>query len=117
MTLDIVSIIDKSPLTHFSSSYKSKLINKIKENFTEIQQQLYLANFYCYLEYDTEKDFVINLDDIWKWIGYERKDHGKRTLKKHFNENENFIIKNEETISPKIEENKTYEKKQNLAYI
>jgi hypothetical protein len=33
-----------------SNDYNNKLLNKIKR-FTEHQQQLFVASFYCYLKY------------------------------------------------------------------
>ena len=65
-SFDIVDLIDKNPINRLSKSYNSKFIEKIKENFTENEQQLYLVNFYCYLKYDSEIDFVIYLNKVWK---------------------------------------------------
>ena len=83
-TLDIVNLIDKNSITRLSKDYDNKLINKIKTSFTDTQQQLFVASFYCYLNYDTKKDFVIDFDNVWKWLGYNRKADGKRVLEKHF---------------------------------
>jgi hypothetical protein len=82
--LDIVKLIEKNSLTRLSKDYESKLINKIKTNFTDTQQQLFVASFYCFLNYDSKKDFVINFDNVWKWIGFSRKDSAKKLLEKHF---------------------------------
>lgn len=64
-TVDIVSLIDKNPIIRLTTSHNSKLIERIKETFTPEQQQLFVANFYCYLNFDTEKDFVINIMYIY----------------------------------------------------
>lgn len=45
---------------------------------------MFLSSFYCYLNYDKEQDFVIKLNDIWKWLGFSRIDLCKRVLEKHF---------------------------------
>ena len=63
-SLDIVKLIEKNSLTRLSKDYESKLINKIKTNFTDTQQQLFVASFYCFLNYDSKKDFVINFDNV-----------------------------------------------------
>ena len=83
-SLDIINLIDKNSITRLSKDYDNKLINKIKTSFTDTQQQLFVASFYCYLNYDTEKDFVIDFDNVWKWLGYNRKADGKRVLERHF---------------------------------
>ena len=82
--LDIVQLIHNSPLTKLSNEFQTKLVNKIRETFTEDQQQLFVASFYSYLNYNTKTDFVINLDDIWKWCGFARKDPAKRLIEKIF---------------------------------
>ena len=68
--LDIVNLIERNPLVNLSRDYQNKFINKIKQRFNNEQQQLFVASFYCYLNHDSEKDFVIDMDDIWKWIGF-----------------------------------------------
>ena len=82
--LNIVELIEKSPLTRLSKSYQSAFINKIKDSFTESQQSLFVSSFYCYLNYNSKTDFVIDLDNVWKWLGFSRKDPAKRVLEKHF---------------------------------
>lgn len=46
-----------------------------------------LSNFFCYLQHDAIADFLIDLDTIWKWVGFARKDNAK-----HFKENIDFIV-------------------------
>lgn len=84
-TLNIVKIInDSNSATILSEKYSAKLLTKIKENFTISQQQMYVANFYCFLNHDSDKDFIIDFDNVWKWVGFTRKDNGKKLLEKFF---------------------------------
>jgi hypothetical protein len=82
--LNIVELIENNPLSKLSNSYNSKLLNKIKENFTGYEQQLFVSSFYCYLNYDKNMDFMVDMDDIWKWLGFSTKQHLERVLEKHF---------------------------------
>ncbi len=82
--LNIVELIEKNPISKLSKAYNSKLINKIQDNFTGFEQQLFVSSFYCYLNYDKNIDFVLDLDDIWKWLGFSQKDAAKRVLDKNF---------------------------------
>ena len=84
MELDIVELIEKNPITKFSSHYNSKFLTKIKETFSSFEQQLFLTSFYCYLNYDYKKDFIIDLDNVWKWLGFSNKAHAKRLLENYF---------------------------------
>ena len=83
-TLDIVKLIEKNPITRLSKDYQSSLITKVKAKFNDPEQQLFVASFYCYLNHNSNKDFIIVFDDIWKWVGFSRKDHAKRIIDKYF---------------------------------
>ena len=82
--LNIVELIEKNPISKLSKAYNSKLINKIQENFSGFEQQLFVSSFYCYLNYDKNIDFVVDLDDIWKWLGFSQKIRAKECLEKYF---------------------------------
>ena len=82
--LNIVELIEKNPISKLSNAYNNKLINKIKDNFTDFESQLFVSSFYCYLNYDKNIDFVVDLDDIWKWLGFSTKQNSERVLEKHF---------------------------------
>ena len=81
---DIVNLIEQSPITKLSGDYHNKLITKIKETFNDTQQQMFVASFYCYLNCDKKNDFVIDLDNVWKWLGFSQKVRAKELLEKHF---------------------------------
>jgi len=92
-TLNIVKLInDSNSATILSEKYSAKLLTKIKENFTSSQQQMYVANFYCFLNHDSDKDFIIDFDNVWKWVGFTRKDNGKKLLEKFFKLNIDYKI-------------------------
>ena len=48
------------------------------------EQQLFLSSFYCYLKYDKLNDYVIDLDNVWKWLGFSTNGHSKYLLEKQF---------------------------------
>ena len=92
MSVDIVNLIESNPITKFTGDYQSKLVEKVKNNFTEYEQQIFLASFYCYLKYDYKNDFVIDLDNVWKWLGFQQKYHAKYLLEKQFIINNHYKI-------------------------
>ena len=83
-TFNIVELIEQNPITKLNGNYQNKIIDKIKEKFTEIEQQMFVASFYSYLKYDSTNDFVIDLDDVWKWLGFAQKVKAKILLENHF---------------------------------
>ena len=58
-SLNIVELIETNPITRLSNTYQNKLLTKIKERFTDDEQQIFVASFYCYLNYHDE--FIIDL--------------------------------------------------------
>ena len=95
MSLNIIKLIEKdNQISNLSDNCENRLINKIKDKFKETDQQLFIASFYCFLKYDTKKDFVIDFDNVWKWMGFSRKDPAKRLLEKNFNIETDYQLKN-----------------------
>jgi len=90
--VNIVQLIEKNSITRLSGEYENKLINKVKETFSATEQQIFLGSFYCFLNYDSKKDFVVDFDIVWKWCGFSRKSDGKRVLDKHFTIDIDYII-------------------------
>jgi hypothetical protein len=81
---NIIELIENNPVTRLSNTYQNKLITKIKTNFTNSEQQMFVASFYCYLNYNSKTDFVIDLDNVWKWLGFSTKQKAKELLEKNF---------------------------------
>ena len=45
---------------------------------------MFVSSFYCYLNYDKNIDFIVDLDDVWKWLGFSQKIRAKECLDKYF---------------------------------
>jgi len=101
-TFNIVKVIESNPNTKLSSTYNNKLIEKIKNNFTLEEQKLYIVSFYSYLNYDEFNDFVIDLDDVWKWLEFTNKANAKILLEKHFTNNIDY----KSLLDPSIKQKK-----------
>ena len=67
-------------------------MTKIKAKFTETEQQLFVASFYGFLNYDSNTDFVIDLDDVWKWLEFSTKQKAKMLLESQFVKDKDYII-------------------------
>ena len=92
MSVDIVNLIENNPITKLNGNYQSKLIEKVQKNFNNYEQQMFVASFYCYLKHDKKNDFIIDLDDIWKWLGFQQKVKAKVLLEKHFVINKDYKL-------------------------
>lgn len=89
-TFNIVEAIETKANNKLSNTYNNKLIEKIKNNFTEEEQKLYIVSFYSYLNYDEFTDFVVDLDDVWKWLEFTNKANAKILLEKYFIKNKDY---------------------------
>lgn len=113
LPVNIVSLVELNPL-ELTNTYQVKLLEKIKTSFTSFEQHSFLASFYCYLNYDEMNDFVIDLDNIWKWIGFSTKQMAFLLLEKNFTIDRDYKLLLNELIKQKtdnveeeiIEENK-----------
>jgi hypothetical protein len=91
-SFDVVDLIENNPISKLSTTYQNKLLTKIKEKFTESEQQIFVASFYGFLNYDTTNDFVIDLDDVWKWLDFSTKQKSKMLLEAQFVKDTDYII-------------------------
>lgn len=91
MSVDIVNLIESNPLTKLTGNYQSSMVDKMKANFNTYEQQMFLSSFYCYLNYN-DANYVIDLDNVWEWMGFQQKYHAKHLLEKYFCNNNDYKI-------------------------
>ena len=89
---NIINLIEKNSITILNKTYENILVQKIQETFSTKEQQIFLTSFFAYLNYNSKKDFVIDFDSVWKWVGFSRKDHAKTLLEKYFTKDINFQV-------------------------
>ena len=87
----------------------TKLQDMLNLEFTNEEQQIFLQHFAGFLNKDDE--FIINIEFIFKWIGFGRKDHAKRLLEKYFIINSDYKITLNSVVSPPKGENLKRDKK------
>ena len=84
-------MIENIPITRLSTTYQCRLLERLKERFTEKDQQMFLTSFYGYLNYNSRTDYVIDLDTIWEWCGFTQKVSAKKLLEKNFIKDKDYI--------------------------
>ena len=87
--VDIKTLIQTSTIEIYD---KTKLVEKLQEHFSDDEQRLYVCNLFLFLNYHPINDFIINLENVWKFIGFSNKANAKRLLKQHFTENKDYKI-------------------------
>ena len=98
--INIVELIETNPIINLSKTYNIKILEKIQQEFSNFEQKLFISSFYCYLNYKLD-NFIIDLDNIWNWLGFAQKVTAKRMLLKNFVENKDYI-KLESTLNDTI---------------
>jgi hypothetical protein len=88
--MNIVELIENTPIIRLSGTYQHRLLEKLQERFTENEQQMFISSFYGYLNYNSITDYVIDFDTIWKWIGYTKKTNAKRMLEENLRINQDY---------------------------
>jgi len=91
-TLNLVDLIENNPVTKLSKAYNGRLLSRIKATFTDSEQQLFVAGFYCSLNYNKRTDFIIDLDNVWKWLDFQQKSNAKYLLEKHYTINTDYKV-------------------------
>jgi hypothetical protein len=90
-SFNIVDLIEHNPISKLSATYQNKLLTKIQAKFSETEQQLFVASFYGFLNYDPNNDFVIDLDDVWRWLEFSTKQKAKMLLEIHFVKEQDYV--------------------------
>lgn len=54
-SFNIVELIENNPITRLSGTYQNNLLAKIKAKFTDNEQQMFVASFYCFFESQSKK--------------------------------------------------------------
>lgn len=68
-----------------------KLTNMLLSEFTTQEQRLFVESFQMYLTHGTDDSlYVVDLDDIWEWLGFSRRENAMRLFLKKFEKNVDY---------------------------
>jgi phage anti-repressor protein len=90
-TINFTELVKNSNTT-LSLGLQTKIVDKLNETFSEQEQHWYVANLYMYMNYHATNDYPINLEDVFKMIGFANKGNAMKTIKSNFVENEDYKI-------------------------
>jgi phage anti-repressor protein len=83
-----------------TSDFKNELLVEMNNQFDNEEQRIFVNSFYAYLNNHQTEDFVIDLDILYKFIGFSRKDPLKRLLEKNFSEGTDY----KNLLHPEVEQ-------------
>ena len=76
--------------TSVTQTLPNDLLSLLKAELTGEEQELFLQGFHLYLRYDPKTDFVIDLEDVYEWLGFSRKDPANTILVKRLQEGRHY---------------------------
>ena len=82
----------KNADTKLSLESQSKMIGFLTQEFTEEESQFYIASLMMYLNHHPTMDFPVNLEHVFKMIGFANKGNAMKTIKSNFTLNEDYKI-------------------------
>ena len=82
----IAELFSRHPIERLTPSNRTRLLGTVTEAFSTEDQHRFVARFYAYVRHDQPSDHVVDLDAIWRWLGFSRKDLAKRKLAQNFTE-------------------------------
>ena len=101
-SFNIVDLITNNPITKLTETHNNNLLNKVKNTFNETEQQLFIASFYSYLNYHKTDDYIVDLDNIWKWLGFTNKANAKKLLLQYFLQDKDYKTSLDASIKQKV---------------
>lgn len=87
-TVNFTALLAHSDIN--SLPLQSRFVELLNEEFTEEELKLYIANLYMYLNYNSTTDYPINLETVYKMIGFANKGNAMKTIKSNFTKNEDY---------------------------
>ena len=85
-------LVKTSNKTILSEQLQSKMVTILNEEFDEEEQRWYIANLYVYMNYHPTNEFPINLEHVYKMIGFANKGNAMKTIKSNFVVDEDYKV-------------------------
>jgi len=89
--VDFNALVTKNSLDK-SLDFRCKIVDELNNTFTEDEKRWYVGNLYMYLNYHPTDEFPIDLENVYKLIGFSNKGNAKSTLVNNFIENVDYKI-------------------------
>ena len=74
-------------------SANNDILQMMREELSGEEQLMFAQSFHMYLQCDNKKDFVIDLDDVYKWLGFKQKGNAMRIIFKCLKQDVDFVEK------------------------
>lgn len=90
-SIDLIDLIENNPIK-LNGVYDNEILNVIQTECSEFQQKMYIAFSYCQFNFDNKNDYIIEVSNIWKWLGFSTKSEVINILQENYIQNKDYII-------------------------
>jgi hypothetical protein len=91
-TFDFVSHYQNLDVNDFKSTYDSSLTDTIDEEFSDEEKVFFMSNMMCFTHHKDKNNCFIDVDKIWRWLGFSNKSCITRLIKKTLTIGNDYII-------------------------
>jgi phage anti-repressor protein len=92
-TINFTELVkNTNTIIKLGDEYQSKMIDILNNEFTDKESQWYIANLYIYMNYHPTNEYPINLENVYKMIGFANKGNAMKTIKRNFIKDEDYKI-------------------------
>ena len=77
-------LLEGKLITRLTEEQNINFIKKLDNTFKSDQQKLMASMLYDYLNYENSDDFVVDLNDVWKLLGFRQLNDAKEILDKNY---------------------------------
>jgi phage anti-repressor protein len=91
-TINFTELVKIGNTSVLNETFQSKMVMMLNQEFTDEEQRWYIANLYVYMHYHPTNDFPINLDHVFKMIGFANKGNAMKTIKSNFVVDEDYKV-------------------------
>lgn len=76
----------------WTSDFESRMLQHVRDEFDEDEQQWYSMNFYMYLNYSSQDEYPVDLSDVYIMIGFANKQNARRSIVNNFEAEHDYKV-------------------------
>jgi hypothetical protein len=84
--------------------YDNELLNVIQTELNEMQQKMFVAFSFCQCNYNKKTDYIIDIGNISKWLGFSEKKDVIDIIQENYRKNDDYIVMYHKVNDNDIEE-------------
>ena len=101
--IDLMELIENNSIK-VNGVYDNELLNVIQTELNEMQQKMFVAFSFCQFNYNKKIDYIIDIGNISKWLGFRQKKDVIDIIQENYRQNDDYIVMYHKVNDNDIEE-------------